>query len=45
MMAFCYHSGAFCKDNLMLNYWVVCDLESSLYAANPLTVNKYFWRG
>lgn len=20
-------------------------LESSLYVANPLTVNKYFWRG
>ena len=21
MMAFCYHSGAYFKDNLMLNYW------------------------
>ena len=21
MMGFGYHSGAYCKDNLMLNYW------------------------
>ena len=21
MMAFCYHSGAYIKDNLMLDYW------------------------